>query len=86
MGPIEAELRGAPGPEASDRELWAWAWERSDTKGPDVTAFTAISDVYVPINGKRLGSPGFGISLHSKKGRIRDAISEAIEACAALGL
>ena len=88
MGPIEAELRGHPGPDASDGEFWDWAWELTchGIYGLGVTAFSALSDVYVPVDGRRLGRPGFGLTLHASHGRLRDAISEAIEAAEALGL
>jgi len=88
MGPIEQELRTHPWYDAEDDDFCNWAWELeiSPIHGLGIGPFDAISDVYVPIGKRRVGRPGFGITLHTSKGRIRDAISEAIEAAEALGL
>lgn len=88
MGPVERELRKHPGPKATDADFYHWAWtlETSGIIGLGIGPFDAVSNVYVRIGKRRCGAPGFGITLHTSKRRIRDAISEAIEAAEALGL
>lgn len=80
MGPIERALRKHPGPDATEDEFFEWAWALNF--GP----FEAISNVYIPGPKRRLGQRGYGVTGHSSKGRLRDAITEAIEAAEALGL
>lgn len=92
MGPIEAELRNCPGPDVSDHGFFKWAWELSGDASysygavPQMCAFNAISFVQVKIGKRRVGAKGRGITNHSTQGRLRDAISEAIEVAEALGL
>jgi hypothetical protein len=89
MGPIERELRTAPGPEATNQEFYEWCWEElsaSPIPGLGMSAFRLVSDVFVKVGNRRRGRPGYGITHHSDKGLIREAISEAIEFAASEGI